>query len=208
MRRYQELLVVCLAILMTGCDHQSITADTAQEHLRPQRPNFAMTALDPIAVEISGPAGFAASDAYPQTAQYTAQVSNGTGPYYYHWAIRYCQYYESNSYGEPGEECWTTYQGILDGQGLSTVTVDVWYEVTKFDLLLEVRETQTGYVTGVGGIEVYGPYHGRSFFPPPSNSPFVCSRGFGWYPFEERDSEGKVKYYRRNACSGAREYQN
>jgi hypothetical protein len=171
------------------------------------------TVQDPIVVQINGPESFSAADSYPQIVQYNATVYGGSGPYYYHWGVRYCQWANPNSYGVEGEDCQVNYGYLADGWNLNTVSIEIWEAVTKVDLFLELKEAPDAYTTGTAGLEVYGPYFGRAQLAGGGSSPFRCSFDYiGRRPFDEwavrpGGTWGPTgREYGRNVCSGAREF--
>jgi hypothetical protein len=116
-------------------------------------------------------------------------VSGGLGPYQYDWFKEYC-------YADSGW-CSDLYQ-TNSGIGLSSISVEYPGEMIKIRIVVHVYDAQSvpfaGAVerttTNITGPQTYIAANG------------LCEAPSTFYPV--RDFDGK--HYRRNGCTGIREY--
>jgi hypothetical protein len=182
----------------------------------------APTAQDPISVYITGPRPYPVgpNTRETQTYTYTATIEGGAGPYYVVWKIRYCQYtgYIGGSGGE-WIECQHDYGGMAEGPNLTSADHEWLPDVVQADILVELRESRDGFVTGVGGTQMDGPAFWRWGFPPENGTigdpGFKCRGGGYLWPQEKYVYLLDVadhrwvqtgQRYRRDSCSGIRDF--
>ena len=202
MHRVNGLASAAFVFTLLGCDG-AVTDSQTKNLPSSSRPTYnSGTALDPMSVAIVGPNNVNT----PSTEVYHADVVGGTGPYIYRWQVRLCQFINNST--EP--YCAPDYGGATEGTGVNSLSLDFLENDVWWDILLQVREQQTGYTTGVDSLRVYGPGLWKVGLIGVSNS-FRCSEG-QFYPFDEykwvpgqgwRDTG---RDFRRDACTNGREF--
>jgi hypothetical protein len=206
----RKLAVFCALLLISACDKEPVApADegSAKQLVAPINAYYAGNTMDPIAVDLNGPTQISVNcvgwgESWPCRTTYTVSVTNGTGPYYFIWKWRYCVHVG----GWQWIECQNNYGGLGSGWGLDSVAFDAYEEDVKYDLLVEVYDAQGGVISGVDGMEIIGPSNYQLGFGPYSGDiGFQCSGG-GYGIQEWSNGQPTNRQYRRNRCSGAREY--
>jgi hypothetical protein len=184
------LLLAAATTLSCSDSHHGLTSPRDQ-------PRFNTTAQgDPgLVVTISGPT--TVTNAQAET--YSASVSGGSGPFLFYWSYAMC------NKDDFGTWCMNTTDPYEDGADLNQIdyTFGDYEEETR--IIVDVRQSVTGGLSGVDTIEAFGPAHWRFPSAPPDPLHNRCSRDQtpGWYPFED----GSGQLYRRNVCTNIREYQ-
>ena len=132
----------------------------------------------------------------PQTNDYTASVSGGSGPFYFYWSVAYCNKDEFGTY------CTSTFSPYAEGTNLDAFQYSFGEYEDETRILVEVRQTSTYGLSGVDTIEVLGPGHWPLPISPDDPLHSRCTREVtpGWYPFEDA-----IGVYRRNVCTNLRE---
>ena len=125
---------------------------------------------------------------------FRASVTGGTGPYTYDWFQQYC--YKNNPDGTAGS-CSSLYK-FRSGVGLDSIRIFFPPEMGRIDYVVHVYDAQTYAHVGTARHLV----HNFMTSTPPSSG-FSCDIGEPFWPVKGFDG----RYYRRNGCTGAREYQ-
>jgi hypothetical protein len=124
---------------------------------------------------------------------------SGPGQYHYDWFQEYC-------YGDGG----TPYcSDLLLVQSGADTSFTVWYpaSIGKMRIVLHMYDNQQGPQDPDAAS---GEKTTIGIFPPSYTNPdFTCDLGEHYYPvadFEPAFFPDSTKYYRRNGCTGAKEY--
>lgn len=169
----------------------------------PQGPSFNVTAnysttLDPSAQSLStsilGPSKAYFREHEDGWYTFRATVSGGTGPYTYDWFQQYC--YANNPDGTSGY-CSNLHR-IPGDPGLDSIEKFFPPEMGRMDFVVHVYDAQTYAHVGTARRLVT-----NFMTDAPASSGFSCDIGEPFYPVKAFDG----RYYRRNGCTGAREYQ-
>ncbi len=127
---------------------------------------------------------------------YWANVSGGVPPYSYAWFHSYCT---NDTY-----EC-TDQMPLMNADG-DSVPVEIPYFVGKVHLVVNVWDSQGSPVSGAAQYKVanFGNPNGTG------GSGFQCDLGENAFPIWDpwaTPPDGFGNHYRRNGCTGAREWQ-
>jgi hypothetical protein len=146
------------------------------------------SASDPSSQSISVSIGGFPHVSHDSTYTYWANVFGGTGPYTYDWFYSYCTV----------DPYTCSDQMPLMNAGTDSVPVEIYYPVGKVHLIVEVHDAQTYAFVGAADYKVanLGNPDGTG------SSAFRCDLGEGYWPIVDFDG----RHYRRNGCTGAREY--
>lgn len=128
---------------------------------------------------------------------YIADAGGGDGAYSYDWFQQYC--YKTNPDGTAG---YCSPMGLIrSGAGLDSIRIFFHPDVGRMDFVVQVYDTQTNRHVGTARRVV------KNFMisSPPPSSGFGCDLGEHYFPHPVV-IEDVTRWYRRNGCTGAREY--
>jgi hypothetical protein len=176
-------LALCGALTLAAC---GADAPSAPRDLTPDAPR--LTAYDAatrtLGVSLSGP-----NKVTSQTwITMKAYVSGGVGPYTYDWFQQYC--YADISYCSPMSQ-------IRYNTPDDSIFVEYPGEMRKMRFVVHVRDAQAVPFAGSESRIVINTTQSTI-----TDSGFSCDLGESYYPIVDFDG----RHYRRNGCTGAREY--
>ncbi len=188
---------ILFAVYSLACaPDQASSPDQARaaSHLL-QPPKAGFTSLDDasrtLAVSINGPNRVTSET----SVTYRRIVSGGSGNYQYDWLREYC-------YGDGGTPYCSSLELLQSGPDTS-FTIFYPAEIGKMRIVLHVWDDQQQPYSGSASRITLG------IFPPGYTNPdYTCDYGQGYYPIADYvpGFPDSTTYYRRNGCTGAREY--
>lgn len=195
----QALCVLFGASVFAGavaCSSEAPTSATAQRAITPTGgPNF-FTSEDPstksLWTRVVGPTKITEAG----DVTYRAAVSGGVGPYRYDWHQQYCY---------PNSTCSESYL-IRSTWEVDTIQVYFPSEMHRFRFIVHVRDSQAEPHAGVATRTTVNMIYNES-----GGSEFSCNLEQDYYPIADwppnpEHHPDSTTYYRRNGCTGEREY--
>lgn len=183
----------CLLAVIAGCSGEGPSEPRpAPAATFTGAPSF-FTTSDPgtqsLSTSITGPTKM--TELNGQFITYRANVSGGTGPYFYDWWEQYC-YTDINFCSVPYHK----YSGV----GLNSIEIFYPPEMSRMRYIVHVYDAQTYAYAGTANRTTVNMAAWNNDVS--SGTTFSCDQGESVFPVRGFDN----RYYRRDGCTGARVY--